>query len=98
MHRRMVDRGEVTVVFTKWLKVRSVIFLIVVGSCLLTTVFAAQNQTTETEVWDVEFTGKGDPRDFGFKGNVINGATFNFYDRFTNSNVMPSWMTANVNT
>lgn len=97
MHRRMVDRGEVTVVFTKWLKVRSVIFLIVVGSCLLTTVFAAQNQTTETEVWDVEFTGKGDPRDFGFKGNVINGATFNFYDRFTNSNVMPSWMTANGN-
>ena len=51
----------------------------------------------ETEVWDVEFTGKGDPRDVGFKGHGINSSTTNLYDKFTNNDVLPGWMTASGN-
>ncbi len=49
------------------------------------------------EPWDVEFTGKGDPRDVGFKGHGINSSTINLYDKFTNNDVLPGWMTASGN-
>ena len=54
-------------------------------------------QAQANEVWDMEFTGKGDPRNVGFKGHMVNGSTFNLYDKFTHSQVMPGWLTANGN-
>jgi hypothetical protein len=70
---------------------------IILISSLVVAVSSAQARTQEAEVWDMEFTGKGDPRDVGFEGHGVNGATYNFYDKFTNIDVMPGWMTANGN-
>ena len=74
--------------------------LIVLGaliSSLVVGVFPAGAQAEAREVWDMEFTGKGDPRDMGFKGHSVNSSSFNFYDKFTDRDVLPSWMTANGN-
>ncbi len=74
--------------------------LIVLGaviSSLVVASFPAEAETKEAEQWDMVFTGKGDPRDVGFDGHVVNGSTFNFYDKLTNFDVFPGWMTANGN-
>ena len=70
---------------------------IILISSLVVGVSSSQARTQEAEVWDMEFTGKGDPRDTGFAGRTVNGSTFDFYDKFTQANVLPGWMTANGN-
>ena len=72
-------------------------FLSTLVSSLVVAVFPARAWTQEAEVWDMEFTGKGVPSDAGFKGQGVNGSTFNPYDKFTNLDVLPGWMTANGN-
>ena len=74
--------------------------LIVLGAwiaSLAVGIFPASTRAEKREVWDMEFTGKGDPRDAGFQGHSVNSSSFDFYDKFTNRNVLPGWMTANGN-
>ena len=79
------------------LKARELLVLGTLFINLVVVVFPAGAQAEKREVWDMEFTGKGDPRDVGFKGHEVNSSTHNFYDKFTNFDVMPGWMTANGN-
>jgi hypothetical protein len=79
------------------LNVRKLIVLVGLVSSLVVALFPARAETKETEVWDMEFSGKGDPSAVGFKGQMVNSSTFNFYDKFTNLDVLPGWMTANGN-
>jgi len=63
--------------------------LIVLGALLsnpVIAVFPVWAQPKEAEVWDTEFADKGAPRDAGFRG-MVNGSTFNSYDKSTNRDV-----------
>ena len=72
------------------------IVLGVLISSLVAAVPPAQARAEDAEVWDMEFGGKGDPRDVGFK-LLLNSSSFNFYDKFSSIDVMPGWMTASGN-
>jgi hypothetical protein len=79
------------------LNVREIFVLGALVGSLVAAVFPARAQAAEPETWDMEFSGKGDPSDAGFNGHTVNSSTFNFYDKFTNLDVLPGWMTANGN-
>ena len=60
-------------------------------------VACCSGQSQVNELWDMQFNGNGDPRDVGFTGHSANSSAFNRYDKFTNFDVMPGWMTASGN-
>ncbi|MDP7397628.1 MAG: hypothetical protein QF541_12220 [Lentisphaeria bacterium] len=96
IERKCLD-ADVSAPLSRLLNVRNLVAAGALISSLVVAVFPGQAQTQKTEIWDMEFTGKGDPRDAGFKGRTVNSATYNPYDKFTGNDVFPGWMTANGN-